>query len=570
MTSYAHTQLVKAIALVDEFPAGKEDYARWIEGGQHLELLRKNALEDEIIVYGSGESTFIHSAVVANEALEPIDEDDLLSWSCNPFNNVANYVSRFDGGDTWIERDMHGAGSKTLEAAKQLVFCRTFEGWTGGIEPPIEVLQEYVHLSGIHWIPEHQAYCCFDEHGDIDPVVSITTRDQDAADVALVSFKRAPLEEYLAASDSSLLRMFDYTLFRRNGFSGWPEGPEDLGGKGEALVYRQKIVAGVAGYTRGFQLVRNTREKGEVLSDMRDRWSGRSTKKYVEFLAHDWRNNRLANISTDPSASTNYFQTEGNTLPFELSPAFFAPEVLSKYKTDSQKYAVGARSVSCRGAWHLRGYDVNEADQVHAYICDLRNLPYREQLHWASFNEEPKAGISRRAFLSDFKGEWATQIDPLQSIMSTLRGWHEKNVVWWNLRDENLIESISVPRSSSRDLWADAFMDLSKLVVEGFKEKEIRKKLLAAGVEGEENTRSIGLLEVLIVARGLKTEVTRLEGIRTAQRIRSKVKGHAGSSEAQVLSSDALRKHGSYSNHFEYICGLVIEELGLIESALVS
>ena len=110
MTSYAHTQLVKAIALVDEFPAGKEDYARWIEGGQHLELLRKNALEDEIIVYGSGESTFIHSAVVANEALEPIDEDDLLSWSCNPFNNVANYVSRFDGGDTWIERDMHGAG----------------------------------------------------------------------------------------------------------------------------------------------------------------------------------------------------------------------------------------------------------------------------------------------------------------------------------------------------------------------------------------------------------------------------------------------------------------------------
>jgi len=563
MISYAHTQLVKAIELVDELPKGKDDYALWIEGGQHLELLRKNAAEDEIIIYGSGECTFIHSAVVPNEALDPIDEDDLLSWSCNPFNAVASYVSRFDGGEMWIERDMHGVGSKTLNAAKQLVFCRTLEGWTGGIEPPIEVLQEYVHMSGAHWIPEHQAYCCIDEHGDIDPVVSITTAEQGTRDVTLVSFKVAPLEDYLAASNSSLVRMFDYALFKRSGTLNLPDGLEDSLHTDNGLVYRQKIAPGVAGYTRGFQLVGTSRRR----SDMRDEWSGRKDKRYVDFIAHDWRNDRIARISTDPAASTNYFEAGDNSLPYELSPAFFSPEVLSKYKTDKQKYTIGSRDIRCRGAWGLRGYDVNDAGQVHAYICYLRALPYREQLHWASYNEEPKSGISQRAYLTDFEGKWAAQIEPLQALISKLREWHDNKVHWWRLLDKNLLESISVPRSASQDLWADAFMDLSKLVVEGFSEKEIRTKLTEAGHSGEKNAGSLGLLEILISKKGQAGAAIRLEGTRTAQKIRSKVKGHAGSSEAQRLSSDALRKHGSYSNHFDYICGLVIEELVLIEEA---
>jgi hypothetical protein len=36
-----------------------------------------------------------------------------------------------------------------------------------------------------------------------------------------------------------------------------------------------------------------------------------------------------------------------------LSPAFFRPEVLLKYKADRDKYTVGERDVSCRAAWHL-------------------------------------------------------------------------------------------------------------------------------------------------------------------------------------------------------------------------
>jgi hypothetical protein len=143
-------------------------------------------------------------------------------------------------------------------------------------------------------------------------------------------------------------------------------------------------------------------------------WFDKKDKKYVEFIAYDWRNDGITAISTDPSATTNYFNANDNSLPYELSPAFFKPEVLLKYKADRDKYTVSERDVYCRSAWCLKGIDVNEAGQVHAYICDLRDLPYAEQLHWFSFNEPPKASISKRAIANDFQGRWVTFMEPLR------------------------------------------------------------------------------------------------------------------------------------------------------------
>ncbi|WP_446808486.1 hypothetical protein ACH50O_14495 [Methylomonas sp. 2BW1-5-20] len=93
-------------------------------------------------------------------------------------------------------------------------------------------------------------------------------------------------------------------------------------------------------------------------------------------------------------------------LPFATSPAFFRPEVLLKYKADPDKYQIESRSIHCRGGWFLKSFDINEAGQVHAYLCDLSHLPYAEQLYWKSFNEPPKAGISTRAYRSDFLAQW--------------------------------------------------------------------------------------------------------------------------------------------------------------------
>ena len=401
MPSFAHKKLVERIARLDETPSDPAGYANWIKADGHLSLLRENAVEDELIIYAAGDYTFVHAAVVSNDGLSPIDANDLLGWSCNPYDPVASYVTGGGREDTWIERGMDAHGVKTLDDAQQLVFGRTFEGWTGDDRTYYEILQEYAHLTGIHWRHEHRAYCRFDAHGDIEHVVSITS-NEDPRGVTLVSFKRSELEYYLAASNSTLVRMFDFALLRRDSFAMWPEGAEEIYNETDSFFYRQKIAAEHGAYTRGIQIVRSGRSQKEIFSSMSNRSFGPRDKRYVEFIAYDWRNKRIVGISTDPIATTNYFEASKNDLPYELSPAFFRPEVLLKYKGDRDKYTVDSRNIHCRAAWTLRGYDVNEAGQVHVYICDLRYLPHSEQLYWASYNEAPKASISERAWASDF------------------------------------------------------------------------------------------------------------------------------------------------------------------------
>ena len=232
-----------------------------------------------------------------------------------------------------------------------------------------------------------------------------------------------------------------------------------------------------------------------------------------------------------------------------------------KYKGDRDRYTIKTRSIHCRNAWTLRYYDVNEAGQVHAYIRYLRHLPYQEQLYWKSFNEKPKSGISRRAIEHDFKGEFVEITDPLENILSIVRRWSKSDLAWWKLREEELLERVSTPPTSSRDEWAGAFKDLSKLIIEGFQIKAIRTRLEAMNIAFKESEQSVALMEKLL------DDEQRLDGLRAVQRIRSKVDAHSSGSTASDLANKALQEHETYSAHFENVCRTVTDELKLIEQA---
>lgn len=563
LQNYEHKKLIAALTRLDEVPADSDQFSAWIEAGAHLDFLRGNVLADELVIYASGEYAFIHAVAIPNDRLAPVDQQDLLNWSFNPYTSIASYVTGGGRDDVWVERGPSGTGTQTLKDAVQLVFGRTFEGWTGSGRTYYELHQEYAHLTGIHWRPESRAYCRFDEHGDLEPVVSVTSREDKGSRIALVSFKWRPLEEYLAATKSSIVRMFDFTLLRRSEFSGWSGGPTQEINESPDLFYRRKVMPGYAAYTRGVQILRPRRPYQAIFTGITDGWFGRENKQHAEFIAYDWRNKRVTRVSTDPQATTNYFQAAGNSLPFELSPAFFRPEVLLKYKADRDKYTVGERDVSCRAAWHLEAIDVNEAGQVHAYICYLRRLPYAEQLHWLSFNEPPKTNISERAVINDFQGEWVSFVQPLRKVLSIVQRWRDANATWWILRDEKLLERVNIPLTASRDEWAEAYMDLAKLVVEGFETKTIRTRLDAAQVSYDKEDKTIALLEKLLTARP-GGEIQKLDGLRTVQLLRSKAKGHAEGSEAQQLAQAALMEHESFANHFQHVCAQVADELEAI------
>ena len=559
MSSYEHKQLIERISQVDKVPENFAEYAAWIKADGHLALLRDNVQENELAIYASGNYTLIYSVVVSEDSLAFMNQDDLLDLTGN-FASCAGYVERGGRDDIQIESGIPPWPQNTFENARQLVFRRTFEGWNGEGRIYFEILQEYAHLTEIHWRPERGAYCRYDEHGELEHVVSVTFEENEGG-ATLVSFKREPLKQYLAASNSVLIRKFDFTLLRQEIFNGWPDGPERTFTKSDDFFYRQKIIDGYAGYTYGVQVVRPSRPKTEIFAPLQGSWSDDKGGKYVEFVAYDRRNKRIANISTDPSATTNYFQAQENSLPFELSPAFFKPDVLVKYKGDQDRYTIKTRNIHCRNAWTLRYYDVNDAGQVHAYIRYLRHLPYQEQLYWKSFNEAPKAGISERAVVNDFKGEMVLITDPIDDVRLIARRWAESELEWWKLHEGALLERVNTPRTTSRDEWAQAFKDLSKLIIEGFQVKAIRKRLKAMNIDFEEDEKSLALLGRLL--DGEKS----LDGLRAVQRIRSKVDAHSRGSTASDLANKALQEHGTYSAHFESVCRMVTDELKLIEQA---
>ena len=318
MPSYEHKKLIERISQLDELSEAAAEYAIWIKAYGHLTLLRDNGKEDELIIYASGNYTLIHTVVASEDSLSYLNKDDLLHWSSDPFSSCASYVWGGWRDDVWIERGgccNWGLGSKTLENERELVFERSFERWKGEGRSYFEILQEYSHLTEIHWRPEERAYCRFDEHGDLDHVVSVTSQE----DIGVVSFRWDPLQRYLAASNSVLVRMFDFTLLRRENFTAWPDEPENVINESDVFFYRQKVDPGKAAYTRGVQIIRPSRPKCEIFSSMKERQFGYNEGQYVEFAAYDWRNKRITNISTDPAATTNYFQARDNSLPFELS-----------------------------------------------------------------------------------------------------------------------------------------------------------------------------------------------------------------------------------------------------------
>lgn len=558
MPSFDHRKLKEKILALDTPPSDTETFRQWVKAGAHLSFLKANAQASEVVIYGSGPYSFIHSIVVPDDQLNGAADDDLLYWSCNPYTSIASYVSGGDRKNMWVERGGSGRGSKLLDTGRELIFARTFEGWSGAGSTYFELNQEYAHLTGIHWRPEEQAYCRFDGNGDLRHVVSSTVRD--GTDISLVTFTWEELEEYLSISNQSLIRLYDFTLLKRDQFVAWPDVDEELHRESGELFYRKRG-SGDATYTRGVQIMRPRRSIAEVSKNATDDWSGRRQKRYAEFLAHDWRNKRLVRISADPTATTNYFEAEGNDKPFELSPAYFRPEVLSKYKTDREKYTVRDREVSCRSAWHLRGYDVNEAGQVHAYICDLRGLPYSEQLHWQSFNVEPKTGISERAFVNDFEGNFVSFSHPREQIMSIARRWQEQSVSWWKLRDPELLNRANVPLTSSKDEWSEAIMDITKVVIEGFETKAIRGQLEKVGATYEKSDGTITLLDKLLNFGRHIDDPFRLDGLREAQRIRSKIGGHTKGTEAQQIIQGVVSEHGSFPEHFKDLCKRISAEL---------
>jgi hypothetical protein len=562
--------VVTTLNRISEPPDGEEAYAAWLEMNDAMTFLRENCRENEFVVYATNQTSFIHSVLVPSSLVSPPDYDDLSHWSCDPTSCWGIDVRYSEPRDVWIAPPLGHTGSRTLDAGEQIVFRRRFEGLHGK-KGYFEILQKFTHVFGLHLVEERASYCRLDQYGDLEDMIRVAEvpGKGDEFGASAVVINRELLDEYLVLTQSAIVRMFDFTRYRTGKFDGWRDRQFSDYEVHEDLWYRAHTEPGYASYLRGVHLVYPAITKAEVLR-RHDHMQRNAGRDYASFIAYDFKNKVVREVSTAPGATANYFTQ--SDLPFEMTPAFFRPEVLLRYKFDSEKYTLESRSISCRGGWSLRTFDVNEAGQVHSYIVYLRDLPYEEQLYWKAHNERPKASISRRADTTDFKGDWDLEYDALSSLQEVLHEWYNKQVPWWTLRSEKLINVVHYPVTASQDEWSDELLRLDQLVVEGFEKKWLRSTAEAKGRKPDAKFGSLKLIEECLL--GLGFEPGDAFGIvapfKEVHDLRTKMKGHASGDEATAIKKRVLKEHGTFKAHFQALCRRCDESIRTIATSFSS
>ncbi len=547
------------------------DLQDWLENADQSVQLLKQICErnEEIILYASGPHLYVHSVLVPRTAVDPPDHDD-LSGADLMLSDTWCIQKAYGGGEghrIYLEPPLCDPRCKTLTGAEKLIYLRSFEG-VKECRSTIEISQKLVHALDLYYMDERHAYCRLGDHGDIEAVISVY--DDENPDswqrVHAVTIRGRDLATYMALSNTSLVSMFDFTR-SIPGASSNRDGQDPQTFQARDLFYWSSVIPGHASYANGHIILHTNLTE----SDLIDEWKAEedvTTKQYATFKIFDGKNNCLVETSCGPDHIVSYFTK--SDLPWHISPAFFRPEVLHKYKQDPEKYTIHDRSISCRGAWYLKTYDINEAGQVHTYIGYLANLPYEEQLYWQSFNEWPKGGISKRAYQTDILGEFPTEDDPLAELKVMAQSLDREPPAWWQLRGEEVVEEVLSPATDSIKEWGDAILAFDHMVVEGFVAKRLRAIISAKGGAYEKDWQSLKLLEVVLPLMGhTEKEAKQLVSpLKELHGLRISVKAHSSTRKKREAAANARKAHGTLRKHFQELAGRIRDSIKEIVSAL--
>lgn len=453
-------------------------------------------------------------------------KEELPSFSIHPPSAAYGHV--ISGDNHWLE-PYWGNPEDFNSAEIPLFFHRQYFGRPKGKENYHEFNQIVTHPLGLHWSEERNSYCRTDEQGDEVEIIKIIEHD----DISLILIRKKVLEKLLHLGNWVLIRYFSFNRFNVD----WPSfdkctskvyEPGEYEAKFEIRRCKDEYIE-----FRGAQVERPETPKERLLSWRFSDYEEKVEKKYAEFIVQDWKNNTiLKDYSIDPKNFANYF-TESD-LPFETSPIFFKAEVLDKYKNNPDKYELKERTISCRGGWYLETYDINQYNQVHTYAVYLGRLPYKEQLHWLQYNEEPKGAISKRSFQTDFEAKFPDENPPLQQLQDSLEAlgkteigdeqlfiWSPKGGSW-----EAASRGLHYVNSENANQWHDFIIALANATNEGLLKKPLGKIASKFGNENKE-LGTLGLLKFILKVSNNEDSIPIIHGVlNDLQLCRGKGKAH--------------------------------------------
>ena len=547
-----NSEVFKQLAQLSIPPeTGTTNYEQWIQQRNFFQFLLNTRI-GEIPLYASHQHTYIYSLFLPINALKGDYVDELMKWDAGPNSSWGygySFGKRGKPKKVRVYPPLDSTGTSLLKGATPITFWRYFEGRKGR-KGYVDINQFLTHLHGLHWDESLNSYCRLDEDGNIDQALRVQQMENDI----LVTLKSDIIDFHQFLTKTVLVRLFDRMVCQDwKKFGGWagPKISTNRDDKNEIFwrsgIESEKSGGLFASYIRGFQIIRNIRPRREMIATLEGK--PLKPKKYEKFIAMDWKNKKISEVSCDPKTLGNYFVQSNK--PFEISPVFFKPEVLLKYKADPDKYTVSERHISCRGTWSLETYDINEKGQIHTYLVYLGRLPHSEQLYWKSFNEKPKCGISERAFKTDFKGDWDLSYDPLLSLKASLQKLHKEKANLWTCSDEGLYSRLNYPVTNAEKEWVDEIHTLDKIVIEGFSYHHI--KALATSLECfDEKYQSVKMLQSILNKKGISDDaITGITGpLFEIRNLRTKFSGHRSGKDAVAIKNRLIKEYGSLKEHF--------------------
>lgn len=534
---------------LNELP--KNDPQSWLVNAEDsVDYLKLNSANDNIVIYASGSSVLVHGVLAPKKQVTPPNGKDLQN--CNmPMPDDCWCIQKVWGGGEghrmYLEAPLNSS-SKSFRGGEKLIYRRNFTGVTDG-PSAIELSQKLVHSLGLYYLPERTAYCRLDTKGDIEDVIKVIQINKgstwDYFDV--VTILRKDLDIFMALSETCLVLRFDFTRVIWGSFGGWGE-IKRYSKKAQDLFYHGGT-NGQCSYCNGAIIVRPKVSVQELVQAWKDE-EDKPNRKFATFKIYDRKNDKNIETSCGPEYLSNYFQR--SELPWEISPAFFRPEVLHRFKADPEKYTFEERSISCRNAWYLKTYDINDAGQVHTYIGYLADLPYDEQLYWQAFNEWPKAPISSRAYQTDIVGDWHREYEPLGALKHKLSQLDKSPPSWWKPRGEALSDAVQLPATDSVKEWGDEILALDQYLVEGFLLTPLRQIAENGGRTLENKWGALRVLQEVLSTKGcMESKAKQLVlPMQTLHVLRTVVRGHATTEKKKKAESDARTIFGSFRAHF--------------------
>ena len=578
VANYLHQKLRDEIERLDTPPDDPTKTPEWLTGKSHLAFIEKVSAGEEIILAASGPCTYMGSVVVPASCVDEVPTDQRARWCWVGDERIAAYNWR-EGECPWIDQLPTRDAATWLEDGHPLAFQRSIEERVGREQVYWEPDQEFLHLSEAHWRTERATYARLTHLGDWLDVVTITNRG-DADPIGIVTCNRDALDDYLVASESVLIVLFELDLraYTRQDESSLLQRNWNYGGAiadGSLCYFTDRHLDVDFAITRGSSLIKPKSDRDLIAQRIRNHGVDPSDSAPISLLAaSQWQDGKDGG-QINPVQTTETFEAtvsvDEDDLPTRYSPAFFNSEVLSRYTADPDRWSVAKGRIRCRGGWGLRKYSTNETGQVWALIEDLRWLPRQELEHWRQHNEVPSSPVTEADLRLIFFGELPENPEPLPQIRFILSGWVRADCWWWTLREDGALERLTSPIFGTRKAWGEAIVALDNVVTQGFNEDTLTTRLEQDGGKTKQKGGSIRLLEEILAPVPSGEKPVQLSAIRKLRNLRNRIGITHPRPDGGLAQSDAeLARHGSYAAAYEHLCQDIVKELRQIEQALTT